>query len=45
MRTRLSFYTGIAIRGSRGPYQIVLVGFTPDGGRTFHTQTFIVGVN
>jgi len=41
----LSLYSGIATRPCRGPFQIVVIGFTPDKGKHFRVQTFVVGMN
>jgi hypothetical protein len=45
MKLPWSIYVGVAVRRDSLYFTEVLVGFSPDKGKHFHTQTFKVGRN
>jgi hypothetical protein len=36
---------GVAVRRPKGPFVVILVGFSPDHGEHFETLAFIVSAN
>jgi hypothetical protein len=43
--TTMTVYTGIAVRKVVGPFQLVIVGYSPDGGKHYSVERFYVGMN
>jgi hypothetical protein len=41
----MTVYTGIATRKAPGPFQLVIVGYSPDGGLHYSVDRFVVGMN